>query len=157
MSLAGDRIRRKQGWWERVILNRLLDRINNASRKDSATGTCKIGWNHFFLSSRPFLDTTTWRTSTEKATARPSHILQSQNQGHPVKTLCPELKHRLPLGLIRISCRIRSAKWTERYVLHIPMEANNACKVNLKYFSTMTVKKNPIGNTTLYARVVQLD
>ena len=141
----------------RAILNRPLDRINNASRKDSPTGPCKIGWNLLFLSSRRILATATWRTSTAKGTARSSHILQPQDQGHPVKTLCPELKQRLPLGLIRISSRIRSAKWTERYVLHIPMEANNACKVNLEYFPTMSVKKNPIGNITLYARVVRLD
>lgn len=69
--------------------------------------------------------------------ARPSHLLQPQDQVEAVKTLFPEVRMQLKRGLTRISSRTRSAKWFESHVLHIPVETNNARKVNLKYFSVI--------------------
>ena len=156
MSLAGGQPQRNRGWWERIILNPFLNRINNARCSDSAAKGLKLGRFEQFSPPASIWVRNERRPSPPPGTARPSHILQPQDQGHTAKTLCAELKLRSPLGLIRISSRTRSDRRTERHVLHMWMETNNARKLNFKYFSIIPAMSYPIGNTTLYARVVRI-
>ena len=55
MSLAGGQPQRNRGWWERIILNPFLNRINNARCSDSATKGLKLGPVRTIFSPYPIL------------------------------------------------------------------------------------------------------